>query len=403
MSTHRAAVVTVHVAVLCLLVAVAPAASAQETGRLDWGAIGDRGIELLREYIRIDTVNPPGNEIRGAEFFARELEAAGVEHEVLESQPGRGNIVARLRGDGSRGGAVVLLNHMDVVPADPAHWSVDPFAGTIRDGRLYGRGVADMKADAVVQLMTVLALHRADIPLGRDVVFMATAGEETGGFAGAAYIVEERPELIADVEFVLTEGGGGRDLGGRTVHLVETTQKMPLWLRLTASGPAGHGSTPLPHSAVDRLVRALDRIRTYRAGVRLVPPVADAIRATARLSPDPEWSRRLQRVEDNIGDPEFLEELQAQFGVLLRNTISITGLAGSPRTNVIPPVASAELDCRLLPGEDPELFIATLREVIDDPSVEIETILRFEAQSSPRDTALWRAIEEAAVRREPEA
>jgi acetylornithine deacetylase/succinyl-diaminopimelate desuccinylase-like protein len=370
---------------------------------LDWDAIGDDAVELLRQYLAIDTTNPPGNEIAGANFFAELLAAEGIESEVFESLPGRGNIVARLRGDGSRGGHVVLLNHMDVVPVSAEYWSVDPYAGEIVDGRMYGRGITDMKAYGIVQLLSLVALHRAGVELGRDVIFMATAAEETGGMEGAGYIVEQRPDLIVDVEYVLTEGGGGRQMGDQLVHGVEFTQKTPLWLRLVAQGPAGHGSSAIEDSAANRLVRALDRVRTYQPPLELVPAVAASIRASASLEPDPDLRAAKERIEETFSQPDVLGALTARMGTMLRSTVAITMIEGSTKTNVISPRATAELDCRLLPGTDADLFIATLRDVIDDPGIEIETILRFETSESLRDTALWRAIEQVVHRNSPEA
>ncbi len=386
---------------LAALTALA-AAPARASEDIDWGAIGDEAVELLRQYLRINTTNPPGNEIVAAEFFAGLLAAEGIDAEVFESFPGRGNLVARLEGDGSRGGHIVLLNHMDVVPVSDEFWSVDPYGAEVVGGQIYGRGVTDMKADGVVQLMALLALRRAGVELGRDVVFMATAAEETGGVEGAGYIARRRPDLLAGVEYVLTEGGGGVRRGNREVHDIEFTQKTPLWLRLVAQGPAGHGSRAIEDSAANRLVRALDRVRTYRPPLQLVPPVAASIRAAARLEPDPTLRAAARRIEETFTQPEVLNVLSARMENMLRSTIAITMIEGSTKTNVISPRATAELDCRLLPGVDADLFIATLRDVIDDPGIEIETILRFDTSESPRDTALWRAIEEAVRRRDPD-
>lgn len=370
---------------------------------LDWAAIGDEAVRLLRAYVAIDTTNPPGNETSAALFLAEVLDAEGIDYEIVESAPGRGSLVARLRGNGSRGGHLVLLHHTDVVPADDSYWSVDPFAGVEVNGRIYGRGAADMKGYGAVQLATFLALHRRGIELGRDVILMATAGEETGGGPGLGYIVRSRPDLLAGVEFVLTEGGVMRDTGTRRVHFVETTQKMPLWLRLRATGAAGHGSQAIEGSAVNRLVRALDRIRTYSPEIQLVPAVASALRESAAFAGDPEFAAWLRDIEVSIGNPVVLERIEPQYGNLLRNTIAITVLSASSKTNVISPEAYAELDCRLLPGQNPDLFIATLRDLIDDPEIRIETLLRFDAPESPRGTALWRAIEEVARRADPRA
>lgn len=372
-------------------------------GGVDAEAMGEAALEILRAYLRIDTVNPPGNEIRGAEFFARRLEREDVPFEIIESSPGRANLYARLEGDGSRGGALVLLHHIDVVPADARYWTADPFGAEIRDGFVIGRGAVDMKGYGAVQLATFLALNRADVRLGRDVVFLATAGEETGGEAGAGYLVENRPDLFADVDFLLTEGATTEEIDGRTVHSVEVAHKTPAWLRLTVTGPAGHGSRPRADAATHRLVRALERIRTYRGELELVEPVARALRARARYEPDPALAEAYRNIEESFQDPAILEALTAEIEPLLRNTISITVLEGSSKTNVLPPVAAAELDCRLLPGEDPARFIATLRDVIDDPAVEIEPLLVHESTESPSDTPLWRAIEEAARAADPDA
>lgn len=369
----------------------------------DPGDVGQEVVELLQEYLRIDTVNPPGNEIRAARFLARVLEREGIDYEIFESSPGRANVVARLRGDGSRGGGVVLLNHTDVVPADERFWPSPPFAGEIVGDQLVGRGAVDMKGYGIVQLMALVALERSGIPLGRDVIFLATAAEETGGEQGAGYVVERRPELLRDVEFVITEGGSTRRVGGHLAHFVEVTQKTPLWLRLRASGVAGHGAQAIRDSAANRLVRALERIRTYRPQIRLVPPVAEMLRASAPLAPDPEQQRAMQEIERHLGDPVFVDLLERRYGNLLRSTLAITVLQGSSKTNVIPAEAVAELDCRLLPGENPDLFVATLRDVVDDPEIRFETLLRFEPSQSETGTPLWRAIQEAARRRDPGA
>ena len=387
--------------VACSLLGAPTPALAQEP--IDWQGIGEEAVSLLRRYLRVDTVNPPGNESRAAEFFARLFEAEGIPYELWEAVPGRANLIARLRGDGSRGGAIVLLNHTDVVPADPAQWRADPFGAEILDGRLYGRGVTDMKAYGIVQFLALAVLHRARVPLGRDVIFMATAGEETGGHEGAGAIVAQRPDLLRDIQYVLTEGGATQRIGARTVHFVEVTQKTPLWLRLRARGVAGHGSTAIADSAANRLIAALERVRVWQPQLRLVPPVAEALRAAAEVVADPELAEAMRRIDEAVHERSLLERLRQHYGNLLRSTVAITVLRGSSKTNVISAEAVAELDCRLLPGEDADLFLATLRDVIADPSIEIETFLRFEPAESSRDTPLWRAIEEAARLQDPDA
>ena len=220
--------------VLVTLAAVAGGYAAEV--KLDWKALEDEAVSTLSRYIQIDTTNPPGNEIKAAQFFKQIFDHAGIEARIIESAPGRGNIFARLRGDGSKK-AVVLLNHMDVVPADPKQWKEPPFSGLIKDGQIWGRGSLDDKGPAVAELMTLLALKRQNIPLKGDVIFLGTADEEAGGAMGAGYLLEKYPELFANVGLVLNEGGGirlGKD-GKAREYSVSMAEKTPLWLRLTRS------------------------------------------------------------------------------------------------------------------------------------------------------------------------
>ena len=382
---------------LLLVPLVAPAHQNDEVD------LGLQAVELLRSYLRINTSNPPGNEIEATTFLARHLDEAGIPYEVIESAPGRANLYARLRGDGSRGGGIILLHHMDVVPVDESAWTVDPFSGVVLNEFIYGRGALDSKAYGAVQLSTFMALHRAGIPLGRDIIFLATADEEAGGRLGAGYLVKNRPDLLEGAEFVLTEGGGASEFGGRSVHFVEVSQKTPLWLRLRVTGPSGHGAKPLRDSSVNRLVRALERVRIYRGEIKLVPAVAEVLRARASYLVDPAVAEAFRNIESSIEDPAFLMALVEEMEPLLRNTISITVLDGSPNINIIPTEASADLDCRLLPGEDPQRFIATLADVIDDPGIAIEPLLVVDAAESRTGTPLWRALEATARAKDPEA
>lgn len=398
MRTTRARRKILGAALVLWLVPIA--ATAQKT---DDAELGLQAVEVLQSYLRIDTSNPPGNEAPAAAFLARHLEEAGIPYEVFESAPGRANLYARLKGDGSRGGAVILLHHMDVVPVDALSWSVDPFSGVVLNEFIYGRGALDSKAYGAVQLVTFIALHEAGIPLGRDIILLATADEETGGGLGAGYVVKHRPELLEGAEFVLTEGGGASAVGGRQVHFVEVTQKAPLWLRLRVTGPSGHAARPLRDSAVNRLVRALERIRIYRGEIKLVPAMAEALRARASYLVDPAVAEAFRNIETSIGDPAFLAALIDEMEPLLRNTISITVLNGAPGTNIISTEASADLDCRLLPGEDPRRFIATLTDVIDDPGIEIEPLLMIDAAESRPGTPLWRALEATARAQDSDA
>jgi acetylornithine deacetylase/succinyl-diaminopimelate desuccinylase-like protein len=354
-------------------------------------------VRRLQEYVRVDTINPPGNETRGAEYFARIFERAGIEYETAESAPGRGNVWARLEGGDKP--AIVLLHHMDVVPANEEHWTVDPLGAEIRDGYLYGRGTLDTKTSGILHLEAVLALHAAGRPLNRDVIFMGTADEEAGGFFGAGWLAENRPELFEGVGFVLNEGGGGSVTEGSdgepTVRFeVEVTQKVPLWLRLVAVDEPGHGSMPRVTSSVTRLVEALARISQYEFAPRVVPAVDAYFKAIAPGFDEP-WRGYFSDLGAAFDDPSFLLRLQLFnpfLHALTRNTCSLTMLTGSSKINVVPPQASAELDCRLLPDQDLDAFEDEIRWVINDSRIAVERIMGFTPAVSTTDTELFAAI-----------
>ncbi len=362
-----------------------------------------RAPQRLAEYIRVDTVNPPGNESAGVAFLAAILDQAGIPYETAESAPGRGNLWARLPGGDEPG--LVLLHHIDVVGADPRYWQVDPLAGEIRDGYVWGRGALDMKGTAIAQLQAFLALHASGRPLVRDVWFIATADEEAGGAFGAGWLIEERPEIFRNVGFLLNEGGSGTTMGDDVVFTVEVTQKVPLWLRATAKGQPGHGSTPQTATAVTRLLRAGDRLAETRFAPRVVPAVQGLFEGLAPYQPE-ELRGQYADIGSAIHDDEFMRYLQLTnpgAHALLRNTCSITRLEGSDKINVVPTEASMELDCRLLPDQDHTAFIAELTAIINDPEVSIDTLMAFTPAVSRTDAALYQLIEETVASRMPAA
>jgi acetylornithine deacetylase/succinyl-diaminopimelate desuccinylase-like protein len=357
--------------------------------------------ERLSAYIQVNTQNPPGNETRGVEFFAAIFDEAGIEYETAESAPGRGNIWARLKGGNEP--ALVLLNHIDVVPADLRYWSSNPFSGAIRDGHIYGRGALDMKGLGIVQLQAFLALHASGKRLNRDVIFVATADEEAGGAFGAGWLVENRPEIFENVGYLLNEGGGGSIIGEDTVFSVELTQKVPLWLRLVAHGNPGHGSTPQVETAVTRALRAGDRLARTRFEPRVVPAVQAMFEGMAPYQGE-QMTARYADITNAVKDPEFMYYLQLTnpgHHALLRNTCSLTGMQGSSKINVVPTEAIIELDCRLLPDQDPDAFIEELTHIINDPEVTIEKIMGFTPAVSTPDNPLYRLIEETYERHFP--
>jgi acetylornithine deacetylase/succinyl-diaminopimelate desuccinylase-like protein len=293
------------------------------------------------------------------------------------------------------------------VPADPQEWLVDPFEGLVAGGYVVGRGALDAKGVSVVHLLTLAQVARREQQLERDVIFLATPDEEMGGRLGAGFVARERRELLHDAEFLLTEGGGILVGGGTTSNVwgVAVTEKSPCWIRLTARGEPGHGSTASYDAAIPRLVRALDRVRRIETAIRVVPEVEEMFHALAALAPpDDRFALRNLRFALDA-DPEFRGRFLAvpAQNALVRNTAAITLLEGGTRTNVVPARASAQIDARLLPGEDCEDFIALVDATINDATIEIETLLSFPARRSPADTELSAAIRATAAEVDPGA
>lgn len=370
---------------------------------VDWAAAEKEASDVLSRYIRIDTTNPPGRELAAAQFWQEVLARERIEAQVFESQPERGVVYARLKGTGEKK-ALILLHHLDVVPAVKSDWEDDPFAGVIRDGYVYGRGAIDCKGVAVAQFMALALLKRAGLPLKRDLIFLGTADEEAGGQHGAGWFVEQHFDLLADAEYLLTEGGGIRIRDGRRSYDVDIAEKAPCWIQLEASGPAGHGSRPLPETAVTRLIRALEKIVRHETEIKVTPAVQAYFSALADRE-EPEKAARLRRLEQSLADPQFRQEFLANpmYNALVRNTISPTVLEGSNKTNVIPGRARAQLDCRLLPGEDPQEFVRRLEGLVNDPEVKFSMLMNFPPLASEADTPLFRAIRTVAERRDPQA
>lgn len=384
--------------VLFLLLAV-PACPAAD---IDWTKARAEAVQLLQELIRIDTTNPPGNERTAALHLQKLLESEGIETQVLDVAPGRANLYARIKGDGSRR-PLILLSHTDVVLAEPQRWTVPPFSGELRDGFVYGRGAIDMKGTATVHATLMRLIKRLNIPLKRDLILLAVADEEAGG-TGANLFVEKYPELIRNAEFLLNEGDVVYVKDGKVQQYgVDVMEKAALWLRIIAKGPTGHGSIPLTNSSVDRLLRALERLRRWETPIQVSPAVAESYRMRAKQQTDPVLRNAYSNLERALKNPALRKKLltDSTLNAEVRNTFTITGLQGSDKVNVIPGQAWAQIDARLLPGETPAGFIATLRRVLNDPELEIETLEASTPTASSPDTALMNAIRKVAARRDP--
>jgi acetylornithine deacetylase/succinyl-diaminopimelate desuccinylase-like protein len=379
-------------------------ASCPRASQLERSAIREEVVCLLRQLVQIDTSNPPGNELAAARFLQSVLARDGIASEIVEAAPGRANLLARLKGR-EAGHAVMLMHHLDVVPASADEWSVPPFSGTLKDGYLWSRGSLDDKGGAVAQLETLLLLQRLGVPLAHDLVLLGVADEESGGGLGARWLSEHRRQSFQDVEYILNEGGAILELpGGQLLYSVELAQKAPLWLRVTARGPAGHGSSPSPNTASAVLVRALARVADHAFPIVVLPEVQAMFSARAAAMPAAQGAR-YSNLQASLQDAAFREQFlsDAQNAALVRNSLAITMLSGSAKENVISERASAVLDMRLLPGQDPKAVTAEISRLLGEPSLQIEPILSWQAQRSERATPLFAAIERLAHERDPGA
>jgi acetylornithine deacetylase/succinyl-diaminopimelate desuccinylase-like protein len=376
---------------------------AQSTNN-NWPTYQDMAVDLMQQYLRINTSNPPGNEIETARFLKAIFDKHGIQSEIFEYKPGRANIIARIKGNGSKR-PVILLSHMDVVTADATAWRVDPFSAQILDGAIYARGALDMKGEGLLHLMTMIILAREKPLLSRDVIFLATADEEVKD-EGSIWMIANKADLFKDAEYLVTEGGDNLLVAGQVKFVgIDVAEKAPFWLQLTAKGQPGHGSRPIADSAPNRLVAAMSRILNYETPVKLLPAVEKFFQDVAPLQSEPLRSR-FANIHESLKDQAFVEQLTAnrEYNFLLRNTISLTMLSGSKQTNVIPTTASCNLDVRLLPGERPEEFVAELKKVISDPTITIENVNQFKPpNSSSSDTDLFRTITVVTKAHHPEA
>jgi acetylornithine deacetylase/succinyl-diaminopimelate desuccinylase-like protein len=396
----------VLLAVTSLMTLVSLPIQAQEP---DWAAASRETLANLQAMIRLNSVNPPGNELQVARFMEAQLGAAGIETHLFEPTPGRGALVARLRGNGSRQ-PVLIMGHMDVVGVEREHWSVDPFAAEIRDGYLYGRGAIDDKGMLAANLETMLLLKRNVIDKGgvlaRDVIFVANSDEEQSGEWGMGWLIKNHPELIR-AEFALNEGGRTRIVGGKRLYVaVQNTEKVPHSVTVTAHGPGGHASIPLAGNAILRLGRALAKIGAYREPVQVNPTTRqffselggvwpNAAERRAMVDVVSTDARRMQRGARTLARIPV-------FDAVLRNGISATLVQGGIRSNVIPTEATATLNVRTLPGQSIDGVVARLRRVVNDSLVDIAVSSRGEdAPASDFHSPMFAAIRESALALDP--
>jgi acetylornithine deacetylase/succinyl-diaminopimelate desuccinylase-like protein len=367
--------------------------SGRKTGRgSDDEATFQEALKVFQSLLRIDTTNPPGNEGKACEYIGTLLRKEKIPFEILESAPGRANLVARLQGDGSR--APLLLNaHLDVVPVEKEHWSHDPFGGELDQGFVWGRGALDMKNMAAMSLLCLMMLHRRKTPLKRDLVFAAVADEEAGGEFGSGWLVENHPEKIR-AEYALGEFGGfSRIVGGKHFYLVQIAEKGICWLRIRATGNPGHGSLPNWDGSVGKIGRAAYRLGKSRLPFHLTPETREFVNTLAAHQPfpksrvlrqvlNPRWSRLV--LDRLLPDKAMARSLYA----VLHNTANPTVIRGGHQVNVLPAEAVLDVDGRILPGQTSEALVREVRQVIGK-GYEIE-VLRYQpgVSVSPRDPIL---------------
>ena len=360
--------------------------------------------ELLSRYLRLDTANPPGNEHLAAGFFADIFINAGISYRLYESRPGRVSIRAEIKGSGQEG-PIILLHHTDVIAAGREEWSFDPFGGEIIDGHICGRGALDTKSLGIMQLLSLLEVKQKGLPLKRDLIFLATADEESGADCGVEYLLREHPEEFR-AALVLNEGSYVTEgvVPERLLAMISPGEKGPCWMRLKRRGQAGHGSTPHGLNPLERLSAAVNRLLDYNDQPRVTPIVEEYFRRMSQA-----WDFLGPYMED--GREETLLKIIEENGLLsvpqvnamLRNTISLNSLHGGNKVNVIPSYAEAEVDTRLLPGQDIEAWIAHVKKQLADDEIQIEFIMKGEGNASTMDTQAYRTIEAALLDNYPGA
>jgi len=363
----------------------------------------NEAAEILVNLIKVNTSNPPGNETQAAQYVKGLLAAQGIPSEIFESAPGRGNLVARLKGNG-KARPLMLMAHLDVVGVERDKWTVDPFAGTIKDGYIYGRGASDDKGMLAANIAAFLQLHREKVPLDRDIILLAEAGEEGTPKYGIEYMIENHWDKI-DCEYVMNEGGAIHVESGSVNYVaIATTEKVPRGMTVTARGSSGHGSMPRPDNAVVHLSAAIAKLGTWQTPMRLNDTTRVYFQKLAQIA-----SPELKALLANLDSPETQNQLQQKYWSeysKLRTSIVPTIIKGGFRTNVIPADAEATLDVRALPDEDISALIDQMNKLVNDPAIEIKRTSgnnRPAGAPSRLDTDLYRAMEVTAHKMFPQA
>jgi acetylornithine deacetylase/succinyl-diaminopimelate desuccinylase-like protein len=358
-------------------------------------ALRDETVELLRELIRLDTVNPPGNETRAAELLRTYLEDNGVRCELFAKVPDRANLVARIQGGG--GARLLLLSHTDTVLADASEWQVDPWSGELRDDQVWGRGALDMKGQVAASAVAIASLARDGFEPSGDLIFAATADEEVGEDFGLQWLVRAHPEAVR-CGYALNEGGGDRlEVGGRVLYLCSTAEKMSAPFRLTVHGRSGHASMPgIADNALVKAATLIERLAAFRPERTLGPETSALLEALTGEPPGSvdEALERARAVHPLAGD--LVEPLVSL-------TLSPTMVAASKKRNVIPARCDVVVDCRLLPGQVPADAEPLIREALGEGAYDLEWIEAWGGTRSTMESPLWDAVSSFVAEAEPGA
>lgn len=372
------------------------ASSAFAQSQPDWKAMHDEMLKFTQDLIRIDTSNPPGNETKAAQYIKDVLEREGIPAQIYESAPGRGNVIARLKGSGKKK-PILIMGHLDVVGVERDKWTMEPFVPTVKDGFLYGRGSADDKDIVAAVLETFLTLHRLKVPLDRDVILVNEAGEEGTSQYGIDFLIEKHWEEIA-AEFAYTEGPNPVIAGGKLQWVgVGTSEKVPRGVKITAKGTSGHASMPKVDDPVTHLAAAVAKIGTWRTPMRLNDTTRAFFAGLAKISP-PEWAQVYTHLDGPKSQDRMLAE-HPEFYAMLHTTLVPTIINGGFRENVIPGSAEAIIDIRALPDENVDALYADMNKLINDPLVSFAPtggVLRPANPPSGTDTDFYRALAKAA-------
>ena len=356
---------------------------------------------LLSELIRIDTSNPPGNETAAAEYVSDLLKAEGLPSEIVESAPGRGSLIARVPGSGKKK-SLMLMSHLDVVPAETEGWEHPPFDGVDKDGFVWGRGAWDCKGMVAPEVVALCLLLREGFRPQGDLVLALWADEEKGGDMGAGWVTENRPELVA-VDWVVNEGGGhALPVDGRNIYTIQVAEKGVFWTRLITRGTPGHASMPHPDNALLKMSAYLSALGTLRTPISQSEIVSQYLRVRLAAVGQPQQ-------DDFTVDDEFLETLQknyprvaAEINTLVRLSIAPTMIRSGTKENIIPERCEAVIDCRLLPGQTIEDLRRTITETVGGADkVDIEPIQADQGSVSPQDTGLYEGIAETMTELDP--